>query len=625
MCGICGIYNINTERPVAREAVIAMRDVMTYRGPDDCGIHVKDNLGLGHRRLSVIDLQTGHQPIYNEDGTIVIVFNGEIYNYVELRDQYLKGHQFKTRSDTEVIVHLYEEFGIDCVNKLNGMFAFAVRDERNDRFYLARDHFGIKPLYYHVDGDRLVFASEMKSILAAGIEPMLNEAMVLEYLTFQYYTGEETLFRNILRLEPGCILEVANGHCRIRRYWDIDCAEDMSLTAKECMEEIRFLLGDSIRMQLRSDVPLGCHLSGGIDTGIVAGLASRHQLNGPLKSFTAFFKNEGGIYDDSSFAEITARHNNADMYKLGLTDDDFFDSLETVFYHLDEPCAGEGVVPQYYVSKIASENVKVVLGGQGADEMFGGYVRYYILYYSYLFDRALSESKQGHHDLELKNLIAELPQINKYRGLFHTTMLSTSGMSMTEKYFFLINRLREPGHVLNEGFAGRTRAYDPRDRMNAVLERSNATTLLNRILYYEMKAWLPALLNIEDKTSMRWSLESRVPLLDRRLCELAFRIPPKIKLTGGRLKHILKESMRHVLPAEIVDRRDKVGFPVPLFMWKEKLGRYMAHLIENSEYAEHIFRKDFLMGFTGQVAEFDRLTWGLISILNWLKIFKPSV
>ncbi len=625
MCGICGIYNFNKEYPVSRDGVLAMRDVMTYRGPDDCGLYVKDNLGFGHRRLSVIDLQTGHQPMYNEDGKIIIVFNGEIYNYIELKDQYLKGHRFKTRSDTEVIIHLYEEFGINCVDKLNGMFAFAIRDERNNRFYLARDHFGIKPLYYHLDSERLTFASEMKSILAAGVKPVLNETMVLEYLTFQYYVGEETLFRNILRLEPGCFLEVLDGKCCVRRYWDIDCAENTKLTADKCMEEIRFLLGDSVRMQLRSDVPLGCHLSGGIDTGIVAGLASGHKLDGALKSFTAYFKNEGGIYDDSSFAEITAHHNNADMCKLGLKDDDFFDSLETIFYHLDEPCAGEGVVPQYYVSKIASENVKVVLGGQGADEMFGGYARYYILYYSYLFDLMPGGEKQNPYDLELKDIISELPQVNKYQNLFHATMSSTSGMSMAEKYYYLINRLKEPDHVLNEGFVKKTKAYDPRDRMNKILDRSNGTTVLNKVLYYEMKVWLPALLNIEDKTSMRWSLESRVPLLDKRLCEFAFKIPPKIKLANGRLKHILKESMRHILPREIVDRRDKIGFPVPLFMWKKRLNEYLTYLIESSDYAEHIFRKDFLKSRSREVAEFDRLTWGLISVLNWLNIFKPSI
>lgn len=625
MCGICGIYHYNDGRPVSPDVVIAMRDVMAHRGPDDCGLDINGSTGLGHRRLSVIDIQTGHQPIYNEDGQTVIVFNGELYNYIELRDRYLKGHQFKTRSDTEVIVHLYEEFGIDCLRYLNGMFAFAIRDEKKGKLFIARDHFGIKPVYYFIDDYRFVFASEIKSILKAGIRPILNEEMVLEYLTFQYYLGEETLFKGISRLEPGCYLEIDQQGCRKHRYWEIDCQEDYDLTEKTCEEEIKRLLEDSVRIQLRSDVPLGCHLSGGVDTGVVAGLASRHDLDGPLKTFTAFFPKESGIYDDSAFAEITARHNRGELHKLALTDDDFINSLETIFYHLDEPCAGEGVVPQYYVSKIASENVKVVLGGQGADEMFGGYVRYFILYYSYLLDRLANGEKTDPDDLELVDLAGELSQLRHYQKLFYSTLSATAGLDLKDKYFFLIDRLRTPDKVLNRDFIRKAGGYDPKSRMASVFKCSNGRSIINQVLYYEMKVWLPALLNIEDKTSMKWSLESRVPILDHRLCELAFKIPPKVKFRRGHLKYIFKRSMQNVLPPEIYHRRDKIGFPVPLFMWKDKLKRYMGDLIESCEYAPHLFDKEFLKRFSGEAVEFDRLTWGLISILNWFKIFKPSV
>jgi asparagine synthase (glutamine-hydrolysing) len=625
MCGICGIYNLDRNMPVRSDVIVTMRDVMAYRGPDDSGLHIKGNIGLGHRRLSVIDLDTGHQPMYNEDGSIVIVPNGEIYNYIELKDTYLKHHQFRTRSDTEVVIHLYEEFGMKCLDLLNGMFAFALHDERNGKTFLARDHFGIKPLYYYRDGERLVFASEIKSILAAGVRPVVNEQMVLEYLAFQYYTGEDTLFKDIFRLEPGCFIELSNGSMSRHSFWDIDCTEDMGLTEDTCLEKIEWLLSDSVRMQLRSDVPLGCHLSGGVDTAIVAGLASRHELNGALKTFTAYFQREGGVYDDSAFAGITARHNGAEMYKLGMSDDDFFSSLETIFYHLDEPCAGEGVVPQYYVSKIASENVKVVLGGQGADEMFGGYARYYILYYLYLAELAAKGARSSPAELVLNDVLDELPQLNNYQGLFQSALAATAGKSLNDKYFFLINRLKEPGKVLNPAFMEKNGSYDPIARMNRVFDRWDSSSILNRTLYYEMKSWLPALLHIEDRTSMKWSLESRVPILDKRLCEFAFQIPARMKFAGGRLKYILKRSMRGVLPGEIRDRRDKIGFPVPMFMWRAKLKHYLTDLIDSVDQSEYIFRKEFLDSVSGNVAEFDRMTWGVISILNWFRIFKPSI
>ena len=624
MCAICGIYNFEKENFVVGETVVRMRDVMAYRGPDDSGLYVKDNVGLGHRRLSIIDLKTGHQPMFNEDSSIVIVFNGEIYNYIELRQKYLKNHNFKTQSDTEVIIHLYEEFGIDCLKFLNGMFAFALYDSKKEKLFVARDHFGIKPLYYFRDSKSIIFASEIKAILKAGVRPVVDENMVMEYLTFQYYIGEETLFKGIYRLEPGYYIEINKKGFKKCCYWDINCKEDINLTEDMCIEEIQNLLTDSVRLQLRSDVPLGSHLSGGIDTGIVAALASKQKLDGKLKTFTAFFGKEGGIYNDSSYAEKTAKHINSEIYKLDLNENDFFDSLETIFYHLDEPCAGEGVVPQYYVSKMASENVKVVLGGQGADEMFGGYTRHFILYFLHLLDGAISGRKNNPDDLELAELLVELPQLQNYQKLFGSAFKSTMGMDLSDKYFFLIDRLKNPEGIINGQFAKKTESYNAKSRMEKVLERSSGKSVLNKILYYEMKVWLTALLNIEDKTSMKWSLESRVPILDSRLCEFAFKIPAKVKLKNGRLKYILKKSMGHILDPEICQRRDKIGFPVPIFMWKERLNEYLKHLINTCEYSEYVFDREFLKNFSGEALEFDRFTWGLISILNWFEIFKPS-
>lgn len=607
------------------DTVVKMRDIMTYRGPDDCGLYINANVGLGHRRLSIIDLKTGHQPIFNEDGSIAVILNGEIYNYIELKQKFLKNHNFKTSSDTEVIVHLYEEYGTDCLKLLNGMFAFALYDAKRGKLFVARDHFGIKPLYYFRDVKGIIFASEIKSILGAGVNPVLNEQMVMEYLVFQYYTGEETLFKNIYRLDPGHYMELDEKGFRKYCYWDINCQEDKALSENVCIEEIQHLLSDSVKLQLRSDVPLGCHLSGGVDTGIVAGLASGQKLNNKLKTFTAFFGNEGGIYDDSLFAEKTSKHINSEMYKLKLNADDFFNSIETVIYHLDEPCAGEGVIPQYFVSKIASENVKVVLGGQGADEMFGGYVRYYILYLSYLLDNAINGENDNPDDLVLHELIGELAQLKNYQKLFHSAMARTSGKDLSDKYLFLINRLANPERMISRQFAKETEMYNPRTRMEKVLNRATCDSILNKILYYEMKVWLTALLNIEDKTSMKWSLESRVPILDHRLCEFIFRVPAKVKLKNGRLKYILKKSMESVLSPEICYRRDKIGFPVPIFMWKERLNEYLKHLMSTCEYSEYIFDSGFLRNFSGETLEFDRFTWGLISLLNWFKIFKPSI
>ncbi|MEW5691819.1 MAG: asparagine synthase (glutamine-hydrolyzing) [Candidatus Hydrogenedentota bacterium] len=622
MCGICGIYYFDKHNNVKPEQIITMRDTMIHRGPDDCGLYLKGNIGLGHRRLSVIDLETGHQPIFNEDRTIVIIFNGEIYNYLELKERYLKHHTFTTKTDTEVIIHLYEEFGTGAFCLLEGMFAFALYDASQDVMRIVRDYFGIKPLYYYYDKDQFIFASEIKALLKLGIEPVLNDEIMLEYLTFQYYQSDSTLLENINRLTPGCYLSLSWGLIKKDRYWQLKVNEDQSITETDAREHIKKLIQNSVKLQLRSDVPLGCHLSGGVDTAIISGIVSKQNIKDRLKTFTAYFSNESGIYDDTFFAEKTARHIGAEMFKIDLNEDDFFETLRELFYYLEEPGAGEGALPHYFVSKLASENVKVVLGGQGADEMFGGYVRYYILYHSLLSD---SSVKLSENDLRMEDLKGSAEQLKNYNQLYMDMLTSTCGCHLAQKYFFLINRLKEPGKVLSEQLYNKYKSYDTRFAIRPFLECNAESTILNRVLLYEINTWLPTLLNVEDRMSMRWSVESRVPFLSHQLAEFAMQIPAKIKLNGGILKYILKQSMKNYLHPEIFKRKDKIGFPVPLTCWHKRITEYLRNMIKNSPAIEYIFSRQYLNTAATETKEFDRGLWGLISVSNWLNIFQPKL
>ncbi|MEO7963139.1 MAG: asparagine synthase (glutamine-hydrolyzing), partial [Gemmatimonadaceae bacterium] len=382
MCGIAGIVSSNRSATPDTEALGAMLESIAHRGPDGDGIHVDGPCALGHKRLAIIDLETGRQPMSNEDGTIWISFNGEIYNYVELRRELARHHQFRTHSDTEVIIHLYEELGERCLERLNGMFSFAIWDSRQQRLFAARDRIGIKPFYWAMAGDTLLFASEPKAILSTGMVDVEPDAHGLEeYLTFQFCLGERTLFRDIRKLEPGHYLTFRPGRDRAPAevcYWDYSYELDFQHTEEYFREQLVSVLNDSIKLQLRSDVPVGAHCSGGIDSSTVVSIAARHYPN-TFHTFTGAFR-EGPQYDETRYARAVAENVKAEYHEIWPSAKEFTDTLPWLIYMMDEPAAGPGLFPQYMVSKLARQHVKVVLGGQGGDELFGGYARYLVAY-----------------------------------------------------------------------------------------------------------------------------------------------------------------------------------------------------------------------------------------------------
>ena len=633
MCGICGVYS--TKSTPDRDRLLKMREIMRHRGPDDCGIFVNEEIGLAMRRLSVIDLYTGQQPMSNEDDSIVIVLNGEIYNYIELRNNSLKNkHQFKTKSDTEVILHLYEDYGPDCVKYLNGMFAFALWDKRKKLLMIARDPFGIKPLYYKSDpGNReFIFASEIKSILTyQRSRATLNVTALYDYLTFQYVLGEKTLFEGISKLMPGhyMLLSEERPEGKNVKYWDVENSYDFNRSEDDFADELCSLLEDSVRIQLRSDVPLGAHLSGGVDTGALTSIASglldgNGKSASGFKTFTAGFK-EGGIYDDREFAGITSSFCKSDHIVAYPTADDFEREFTRLMWFLDEPVAAPGLFPQYFVSKLAKENVTVVLGGQGSDEMLGGYTRYLILYLEQALKKSIAGSSNYDLHIPLKDLLPNLPQLNKYQPLMSYFFKEGLFGEPDERYFRLILRNERIPELLSPEIQEMAKGYNPFDTFREIFNAVPEFELLNKVLYYEMKAWLPALLQVEDRMSMAWSLESRVPFLDTRIAELAFSMPSNIKFKGGITKYILRKALKGKLPESILWRQDKLGFPVPLKQWfKKELKPFLKDkMLNNTALNRNIFRKESIESqlSENQESEFDRTLWGMLCMETWFSIF----
>ena len=445
MCGIAGIIERDRSAAADPNVVVAMMNALVHRGPDDSGTHFDGPVGLGHRRLSIIDLESGHQPMSNEDGTVWIVFNGEIYNYLELRRELVRNHTFKTQSDTEVIIHLYEDLGERCLERLNGMFSFAIWDARQGRLFAARDRLGIKPFYWHMDEKRFSFASEPKALFAAGlVEPEHDVQGLEEYLTFQFCLGERTLFKNVQRLEPGHYLSLRPWRDRqsaIVSYWDLNYEIDTHHTEEYYVEELQHLLRDAVRLQLRSDVPVGAHLSGGIDSSTVVSLASE-AYPGKFHTFTGAFR-EGPEYDETAYARAVAQHTGSHYHETWPSANDFADVMPWLIYMMDEPAAGPGIFPQYFVSKLARDNVKVVLGGQGGDEIFGGYARYLVAYLEQCLKGAIygTQEEGGKYLVTWDSIMPNLSLLQQYRPLLQSFWREGLFEDMDRRYFRLVSRL----------------------------------------------------------------------------------------------------------------------------------------------------------------------------------------
>ncbi len=623
MCGIVGIIN-HDGQPVDFEILKSMADVMDYRGPDDEGYYIDGPVGFYHKRLAIIDLATGHQPMIS--GNNVIVFNGEIYNYVELREILLKkGYRFATQSDTEVILKMYEEYDVDFVDQLDGMFAFLIFDRNKNRIIAARDHFSIKPLYYYQDANVLLYASEIKALLRhPQVVAEANYSVIGEYLTFQFILDDLTLFKGIKKVLPGHyqIIDLRNRRIQTVKYWEPRFVVDYDHTEVYFVNELRRLLDDTVGIQMRSDVPVGTYLSGGMDSSIVTLLAAQKTSMG-LKTFTGAF-HEGPQFNETEYAKEVAQCCGATRYEVFPTADEFVELMPKLIYHLDEPVAGPGLFPQYIVSRLAAQHVKVVLGGQGGDEIFGGYARYIVAYLEQALKGAIFETnEEGEHIVSLQSILPNLPYLKQYIPMLREFWRQEAFEPMDQRYFRLIDRNGRTLELFSREFLVN---YD-RDhlfhRFQLLFNHPDTKSYYNKMTHFDMLASLPALLQVEDRVSMAVSLESRVPLLDRRLVDLVTSMPPAMKFKGAETKYILKRAIGDILPKRILERKDKMGFPVPLHIWAKGKARDFFYdiLLSDTSRQRGIFNHRRVKKLVTAEREFGRQLWGMLCLELWFREF----
>jgi len=619
MCGFVGILNKNAGE-VTDKLLTKMASTIHHRGPDEDGIFTDGNVGFFHKRLSIIDLSTGQQPMHFDRFTIV--FNGEIYNYIELRNDLIKrGHQFKTTSDTEVILHLYAEHGADFVNMLNGMFSFIIYDRENQNIFVARDHFGIKPLYWYHDDEKLLFGSEIKALLAhPEIHAEPHPDNLYEYLTFQFILGEGTMFKNIYKVRPGHYMTIDLRTWKIReaRYWIPNFKVDNYHTEEYFVVELQKILDETISQQLRSDVPVGTYLSGGIDSSLVTVMAAKF-LQNPLKSFSGAF-HEGPEFNELKYARIAAKAARSELFEVFPTEQEFIDLLPKLIYHLDEPVAGPGLFPQYIVSKLAAEHVKVVLGGQGGDEIFGGYARYMIAYLEQALKGAINESnEEEEHIVSLISILPNLPALKQYIPMMKSFWKSDAFAPMDRRYYNLLNRMGATAEYLHGDVVGMCKDTRVFEKFGQYFNDSDTKSYFNKMTHFDMQASLPALLQVEDRVSMAVSIESRVPLLDRRIVDLIAPMPAGMKFRGGEMKYLLKKTIGHFMPDEIMNRKDKMGFPVPLHIWSKNKARdfIMDVLLSRKARERNILHTANIEKLISTEQPFSRGLWGLLSLELW--------
>ena len=566
MCGIAGKVWLKSDRPASQDHMQAMLSVMRHRGPDGQGIFANGPACLGHLRLSIIDLATGGQPLHNEDGNITVVFNGEIYNYRDLREGLLKqGHQFRTQSDTEVIVHLYEQYGDDCVDHLQGMFAFAIWDAPKRRLFVARDRVGIKPLYYALTGDALYISSEMKGILVDKSVPKeVDTEAVRRFLAFLYLPGDSTLIRTIRKLLPGHSMVLEQGQLKIRRYWDLRYTKERwNHSFEDATIELQALLTKTVQDHMISDVPVGVLLSGGVDSSAILSHAAR-STDKRVRTFTVGFEGEG-VVDERPYARMSAKMFDTDHHETTIRPDDFWGFLPDYVWHMEEPVCEPPALALHAVSQLARQHVKVLLSGEGGDEAFGGYPNYPNM----LRLRAL-ENRVG----PLAGVMGSVMQfVGKIVGDGRLERYgSAMGQPLSAHYFSRASCptaafISKAQQLFTPAFIEGSSRFTPQSDMEALLSQGNPSNMLDQMLYCDSKTWLPDDLLVKaDKITMASSLELRVPLLDHKVLEFAASLPPAFKVQGMETKRILKAAFRRILPAEVLDRK-KAGFPVPYGSW----------------------------------------------------------
>ena len=628
MCGICGKINFSSE-PVESSIINNMCSALSHRGPNDRGIYTNNEMGLGHVRLSIIDLSpAGHQPMSNENKQIWIVFNGEIYNYKDLKAELeMKGHKFNSNTDTEVIIHLYEEYGRDCVTKLNGMFAFAIWDESKKEMFLARDRVGIKPLFYFFDNEKLVFGSEIKSILQdESVKREIDLQALHDYLTFLYVPAPNTIFKKIKKLLPGHILICKGRNITVKKYWDLNYDQESEIKSEDYYAEgLLELLKKSIKRRLISDVPLGAFLSGGIDSSAIVGLMSK-LMNEPVKTFSIGFRS-AGYHDERKYAMQIADMFKTEHHELEV-EPDAVELLPKLVYHFDEPFADSSAVPIYLVSKMAKEYVTVILSGTGGDDILGGYRRYFA-------DR-LAEyylKVPGFVNNLIHKIVNELPVSRTSIGgeylLLMKKFIDCAPLAPEIRYISLVSFFSEDmkKQLYFDNSNDQTRSLNI---LKSYFANVHTKEFLNKTLYVDLKTYVPDdLLVKEDRMTMAVGLEGRVPFLDHELIEFAATIPSNLKLKGFTTKYILKKSLANLLPKNIINRR-KHGFAVPIGEWlKKDLKDFSRQILLESRtrqrgYFNHKYVEELLRRHQSGKQDFSQHLWSLLILELWHRVFIDS-
>lgn len=634
MCGICGIVYSDSDRKVDENVLSNINNAMIHRGPDDQGYYFKGAIGLGMRRLSIIDVEGGHQPFHNEDNTICCVCNGEIYNYIELRDNLVKkGHIFKTDSDCEVVLHQYEEDGEGSLQSLNGMFGLAIWDERKNKLLIARDRIGIKPLYYYIDDEKLIFASEVKAIIQyPGLSAEVDNQALWDYLTFRYIPAPMSMFKNISKLFPGYYGIKCNNSFEIYKYWDIPTRDmnppvDHDLPSSYYVDQFKLQLRKSVKSHLMSDVPLGVLLSGGLDSSAI--LSEMRELGVTnIKTFSVGF-DAGKKYNELNYAKIVAQHFKTDHHEVVINPELFISGLQKFLYYTDEPLADLACVPLWFVSKLAKEHVKVVLSGEGADELLAGYPG---------MENYVWKSK-------ITQLFQRLPQT------LRDSLLMITSPSLLGTIHHKLNKLNQPidtfglqhqVHMANYFSSSEKKAlitgaeidiYDSFSKILQLYKTQKGKKHLDQLLYVYCKSWLPDnLLTKADRMTMGNSLELRVPFLDNEMVNFSFTLPDRLKISNGfgkiykaERKFVLREIMRGKLP-EIIINRKKYGFPTPENVWLcKELREYSRDILSarNSFAGKYFSTREIerLLDLSDNDDSARSKIWLLITLEEWYKSF----
>jgi len=623
VCGIGLVMSLDGRAvPHLGSALTGMRELLEHRGPDGEGqwAHPRRHVGFAHRRLKIIGLERGDQPMTDGDGTW-IAYNGEIYNYRELRRE-LGAGEFTTDTDTEVILRAYRRWGLESLERLRGMFAFALWDEQNERLIVARDRFGIKPLYTSLVEGVLYCASEAKALVPFLPSVDTDADGLRDYLTFQFPLAGKTLFAGIDELPPANLMVVERGRIDIRQWWEVEYEHDLASAEDDLVARLRHVVVDSVEQHLVSDVPVGAYLSGGLDSSVIAALAARSQGDGGFVAFTGRF-DHGPEYDETVFAREVALAESFELREATIRIDDFVADMSDVIYHLDYPVAGPGSFPQYVVSRMAARERKVVLGGQGGDEIFGGYARYLLAYFEQCIKAAIEgTSNRAPFVVTYESIIPNLASLRAYKPLIQEFWRDGVFDDLDVRYFRLVNRAPEIEHAIDWSLFG---DYAPLDTFLGIFRAGNVgqDSYFDRMTHFDFKTLMPALLQVEDRVSMAHGLESRTPLVDHEVVQLAATLPALVKFRDGELKRALRLAVGDLVPPSILERKDKMGFPVPLTEWLQ--GGLREFVLDT--FAATAARRPYLgprfsvEDLLARELAFGRTLWGLLSLELWQQRF----